>query len=195
MRLAPEYKDRRNLTTLNIGTNYKALQCIPYTLAYTHTGEPSILEKWLRNLATAFVPSYDISQVWYEDIPLQIFSDHLAMVLNKYLCAYLDITYTVGSDGASFEDRDDFWANTTGSWTTFTTPVYHVQRTRFLVCLVSAIAFTTCAVVNVVLRFFIHIADFLGTVSALTRYSPYIDVLAPASSMDGAERLELLRDK
>jgi hypothetical protein len=195
MRRAPEYSDKGNVTALDIAWTYNILSYIPYTMASLHPSEPSILEKWLKNPPTTFAVNYSETQMWYEDIPLNIFSNRLAMVFNTYLRATFDLAYTVGSDGTSLDSRGGLWANTTGSWTTFTAPVYHVQRSWVLFFFVSAIILTLCAAANIVLHCLIHVPDFLGSISALTRDSPFISVPAPASSMDGVERSRLLRHK
>jgi hypothetical protein len=83
----------------------------------------------------------------------------------------------------------------TGTWYEFTAAVYHVNTLWFAFYFISAIVMMICAITNVVLRSMIHVPDFLGSISALTRDSTFVDVSTPASWMDGTERTRLLRDK
>ncbi|KAF2847242.1 hypothetical protein T440DRAFT_456651 [Plenodomus tracheiphilus IPT5] len=185
-----------NYTALDVVRNFNVLSYVPYTLASNHPLEPSVLESWLKNPALVYQGNvYSESRFWYEDIPLDVFSDRLAMVLNTYIRATINMTNTFGSDGISLEGRDDTWANSTGTWTQFTAPVYHIEWAWFLLYAVSALVLALCGFANVLLRSFVHIPDFLGSISALTRDSRFIEVPTPGSGMDGAERARLLRDK
>jgi hypothetical protein len=128
---------------------------------------------------------------WCAKIPPSVFSNRLAVVLNTHLKALLNVTVTVASADAVGTD----WANMTGTWYEFTAAVYHVNTLWFAFYFISAIVMMICAITNVVLRSMIHVPDFLGSISALTRDSTFVDVSTPASWMDGTERTRLLRDK
>jgi hypothetical protein len=195
MRRSPESIGLGNLTALDIGRTTTAIKHIPYTLASLHNGEASILEKWLSNPPTALQSRFALPNGWCADITRYVFSRRLAMVLNTYLRATLNMTITVGSDGSSIDHRDATWANTTGTWTQFTEPVYQVSGPWFALYCVSAVVLALATLMNLVLRSLIHVPDFLGSISALTRDSLFVDVPTPASSMDGTERARLLQDK
>jgi hypothetical protein len=192
--LAPELKMYENLTALDIGRNMVVIKYIPYTLASNHPAEPSFLEQWLKNPLTSFVHSYSMDQMWYEDVPLDMFSNRLSTVLNTYLRATLNTSNIFGSDGTSIESRDETWSNTTGMWTEFTAPVYQINRVWFLLYIISATMLSLAALMNIVTRILTHVPDFLASVSALTRDSTFIQLPTPASTMDGSERARLLRD-
>lgn len=132
---------------------------------------------------------------WAAAISPPVFASRLSMVLNTYLKATLDLSITVGADGTSLHDIDANWANTTGTWTEFTEPIYQISKSWFALYFISAIVLTACALANIVLRFLTHVPDIFGSISALTRDSTFIDVPTPASGMDGLERARLLKDK
>jgi hypothetical protein len=193
MRHTPELRDRGNLTALDIGRTSLVLKEIPFTFASYSPPLPSLLEKWLRDPSTTFDRNSDYmyDSVWYEDIPLEIFSDRFAMVLNTNLQAVLNMTTIVGGN----DTPNQYWGNTTGNWTEFTAPVYSINKTWFSLYFIAAIISLICAVTNVILRSLIHAPDFFGTISAMTRDSLFFDVPTPASGMDGTERSRLLQDK
>jgi hypothetical protein len=192
--LAPELKKYENFTALDVGRNSVIVKYIPYTLASSHPLEPSFLEQWLKNPPTSFIHSYSMDQIWYEDVPLDVFSNRLSMVLNTYLRATLNTSSIFGSDGTSLEGRDATWSNTTGMWTEFTSPVYQLNKVWFSLYIIAAVVLTASASVNLILRVSTLAPDFLGSVSALTRDSMFIQVPTPASTLDCSDRARLLRD-
>jgi hypothetical protein len=198
MRRSPGFKGKGNLTALDIGRTESILKHIPYTMASFHPNEPSILEKWLKDPTTAFQKQYGMDYTWYEDLPLGLFSNRLAVVLNTYLRAMFDLTVTVGS-----EDNDTSvnkfgglpWTNTTGTWNEFTDPVYYISMPWFIIYVISALVLTVCGFTNIVLRSLTQSPDIIGSIAALTRDSQFFDTPAPASGMDGSERSRLLQNK
>lgn len=192
--LAPEFKKFENLTALDIGGNRDVVAYIPDTLPSNHPFESSFLERWLRDPATSFDQPYYQDQTWYRDVPMNVFSNRLSMVLNTFLQATLNTSCIFGSDCTSLEGRDETWSNTTGTWTEFTAPVYQLHKVWFLLYIISAAVLTVSALVNILLRIWTHSPDFLGSVSALTRDSAFIQTLTPASTLDGSDRTRLLRD-
>jgi hypothetical protein len=198
MRRSPEFKGKGNLTALDIGRTNSILKYIPYTMANFHPNERSILEKWLKNPITAFQKEYGLDYVWYEDIPLGLFSNSLTVVLNTYLCATFDLTVTVGSEEnitSIYGSDSSAWANTTGTWTEFTEPVYYISMSWFILYVISALVLPVCAVANIALRSLAQSPDIFGSVAALTRDSRFFNMPMPASGMDGSERSRLLQDK
>lgn len=192
--LGPESKDYENVTALDVGRNMIILQHMPYTLASNTVVEPSFLEKWLKDPPSSLPYSNDYNKLWYEDVPLDVFSDRLSMVLNTYLHATLNATFIFGSDGMTLEARDETWDNTTGTWTEFTAPVYQLHKVWFSLYMISAAVLTIAALINILLRIWTHSPDFLNSISALTRDSAFIQVPTPASTLDGSDRARLLRD-
>lgn len=197
MRRTADKPVRGNLTALDIGRSYYVLGHTPYTIPAIHASEPSMLEKWLYDPSTVLDDTVRrlYSQVGpgsvYENIPLEVFSNRLSMVLNTNLLAMFNMSIIVGGDAT----QDVQWGNTTGTWTEFTAPVYTINTTWFALYFISAIVLLICAIINVVLRSLSHAPDFLGSISALTRDSPYFDVPTPASGLEGTERSRFLKDK
>lgn len=194
----PRPTDAENITAFDIGYNSAILQQIPYTLASNDASEAGILEKWLRDPPTALDSGAHLSKdnpdFWYQDLSLDVFAGRFAMALNTHLRASLDMSHIVGSDGTRVRE-ERFWALTNGTWVEFTVPMYHLNWGWFLLYFLSAIILTICASANIMLRAFIYIPDFLGSVSALTRDSDYIQVTMPGSTLNGADRSRLLKDK
>jgi hypothetical protein len=197
MRRTADKPLRGNLTALDIGRSRYVLGHVPYIIPAIHASEPSMLEKWLYDPSTVLDDTLRTlyGQLGpgsvYENIPLEVFSNRLAMALNTNLLAMFNMSIIVGGDAT----QDVQWANTTGTWTEFTAPVYSINKTWFALYFVSAIVLLICAITNVVLRSLSHAPDFLGSISALTRDSPFFDVPTPASGLEGTERSRLLQDK
>jgi hypothetical protein len=194
MRRTPGLAEPKNLTAVDMGWSHRILKYIPYTLPSLHASTSGILENWLRDPPASFLGSPNGVISIYDGLPLSVFSDRLAMVLNTHIQASLNATILVGSDGNAFAAVDKDWANTTGTWTEFTVPIYKVNRTWFALYLISAIFASICAIANVVLRWN-NIPDIISGVSALTRDSPFFNTPTPASTLDGSDRARFLRDR
>ncbi|KAF2854192.1 hypothetical protein T440DRAFT_270335 [Plenodomus tracheiphilus IPT5] len=194
MRRTPGLTGPRNLTALDMGWSNMLLKYIPYTLPSLHPYTSGILENWLRDPPTAFLGVSNGVVSRYDGLPLSVFSDRLAMVLNTHIQASLNATIMVGSDGNAFAAVNKDWANTTSTWTEFTLPVYKVNRIWFALYLISAITASICAIGNLILRWN-NIPDILSGVSALTRDSPFFSTPTPASTLDGSDRARFLKDR
>jgi hypothetical protein len=199
MRHNPDLLGFGNLTALDIGGNRELLEYIPYTGASSHAREASILEKWLMDPPAALDTSQKLDAgangPGFMNVSREVFAGRFAMALNTHLRATLDTSYTVGSDGLALKNETQSWARTNGTWTEYTAPTYHLNRSWFLLYLLSAIVLAICALANIILRTIIYVPDFLGSVSAMTRDSKYIQVRSPGSTLDGTERSRLLRYK
>ncbi|KAF1935284.1 hypothetical protein EJ02DRAFT_361858, partial [Clathrospora elynae] len=193
MRRTPGSQGLGNLTALDIGHTNKTLQYIPYTTV--NLGGPGLLEKWLWNPPTAHQNFLPVPDGWSAEVPPKVFSNRLTVLLNTFMRGTYNMTINIGSDGTSLDHCDARWANTTGAWTQFTAPVYQVSKPWFALYFIAALVMTVCALANIILRSLVHVPDFFGSISALTRDSLFIDVPTPASGMDGTERARLLQDK
>lgn len=185
-----------NLTAFDVAFTSQMLQDIPSILANLHPSHvaPTILESLLKNPPLAFNTSYTGREWYYVDLPLEVFSARLSMVISTALRASLNMPSLVGMKSMILEN-DPNWANTTGVWEKFTADKYVVKRLWFTLYMASTIVMTLCAVVNIVLRGVTRAPDFLGSISALTRDSPFVDTPAGGSVMDGTERAKLLKGK
>jgi hypothetical protein len=198
MRRTPNTRNQANVTALDVGANMQLLRHVPYTLASRYSSVVGVMEKWLRDPPTTFqnqYPSNGNGESWYGDLPLKVFGDRFAVALNTHLRASLNMTNIVGSDGLSRKGPEDDWGQTTGTWVEFTAPVYRLNTPWFVLYLFSAIVLTACAFANIVLRTLIHVPDFISSISALTRDSPFVDVPTPGSTLDGTDRSRYLWNK
>jgi hypothetical protein len=197
MRGIPGYDQHTNLTAFDISQNYMMLQYIPYTLASYDDNENGFIEKWLLNPPNALQSGFGTIKSQYKTydaVPLEIFSNRLAMVLNTHLHASLNLSILLGDNEITPATADYRWQNSTADWSEPIT-IYRVRRSWFVLFTISTAVLAVCAVANLVLRCMIRVPDFLGSVSALTRDSPFVHVQTPASTADGVERTLLLRDR
>lgn len=185
-----------NLTAFDIGQASRILIQIPYILANLHPSSiaPGILESFLKDPPSAFDTKYDPDQWDYRNLPLDVFSARLSMLINTFLRASLDMPSLVGMNSTALVN-EAYWMNTNANWTEFTPDIYDVKKPWFTLYIASTLVMTLCALANIVLRAMTRAPDFLGSVSALTRDTPFIDAPAGGSFMDGTERARLLKDK
>lgn len=156
----------------------------------------TVIEEWLLNPSAMFTGGAWERQ--YSNLPLDVFPDRLTAVLNTNLLAATNMSNFADSGSQAVDQktcRNLHWASTTGTWTTFTAPVYQINKAWFSSYSVSAIVMLLFAVANIVLRGLIHAPDFFGSISALTRDSIFFDAPTPASGMDGTERAKLLQNR
>lgn len=201
-----------NMTAFHMGLTWEILNEIPFVFANSHTGTPEsgMLERFLKDPPSAFISDDRISSTWedgkspwddwrnlpwyYGNLPLDVFSTRLSMLINTFLRASLDMPSLVGMNSMAL-DNDTNWINTTATWEEFTADTYVIKKSWFTLYMASSLVMTLCALVNIVLRAMTQTPDFLGSVSALTRDTPFVDAPAGGSFMDGTERARLLKDK
>ncbi|KAL1649605.1 hypothetical protein SLS58_001662 [Diplodia intermedia] len=184
-----------NLTALDEPTAAASmLQAIPFVLSSRHPRDPGTLDKLLKDPLSIFKEKYDTNTWYYEDMSLNLFQARLGMLLNTFIRASYDMPSLVGMKSMTWDNETE-WANTTGIWTEFTEDIYDIQIPWFTLYMASTIVLTLCGLVNVVLRTMIRAPDFLGSISALTRDTPFVDAPPGGSTMDGTDRARLLKDK
>ncbi|SCO13047.1 uncharacterized protein FFM5_10502 [Fusarium fujikuroi] len=86
-------------------------------------------------------------------------------------------TVLTGADGTTLSGRNDFWHNTTATWTEFTEKQYTMSASWFCVSAISTIILLACTIANIVIRQMIVAPDFLESIDGLTRDSPYIKII------------------
>lgn len=205
-----------NTTVLSFKGNLELLSLIPRLLPDPEGGRNNLLNLFLRDptLARPMSAFYEYTEFVgpppLDNVPMEIFEARLAAVFNTVIRASYEQSIIVGSDGLSpstesfsvnAADRDisvtplSTWDNGTGTWAEFTEPAYEVDVLWMVIYAVSTLVMTVFAVGHVVLQVRVKSPDFLTSISALTRDSPFVAVPEGASGLGGPERARLLRHK
>ncbi|KAK8216130.1 hypothetical protein IWZ01DRAFT_566039 [Phyllosticta capitalensis] len=186
------------------GTGVWALQGFPemtsLLASYDHEGLGP-LEMYLRD------PTEGLSPVQVRDFrgtSMPVFQTRLAMILNTWWHVTLNQTIFLGSDDITPSTMNDTtfghgnklfgWARTSGNWRTPTTPTYQIIRHWMALYIAATTVLTLCAIVTIVLQSRIRAPDILGSVSTLTRDSPYVAAPPGGSGLESTERARLLKD-
>jgi len=160
---------------------------------------PGILEMYLQDPLLVFSRSfmgYHYEDPWcYSDLPADVFETRLATALNTFIRSSYNFSILTGADGPTLRDRAAIWSNGTAAWSEFTESVYLVNWTWFAIYLLSTLALAICAITNIVLRSSIRAPDFLTSVVALTRDTPFVAVSAGGSYLGAADQLKRLKGK
>ncbi|KAK8174775.1 hypothetical protein BC567DRAFT_296652 [Phyllosticta citribraziliensis] len=140
----------------------------------------------------------------YKDLPLSVFQSRLSLLLNTYWHMSLNTSVFLGIDGVTPSTKNNTekswlneledWAPAMGSWTTPAAPTYQISPAWMALYFVATAVLTLCALVAVILQSRIRAPDFLGSMSTLTRDSPYVTVPPGGSGLEGSERARLLKN-
>ncbi|KAK7611846.1 hypothetical protein BKA81DRAFT_421747 [Phyllosticta paracitricarpa] len=176
------------------------LDCVSKALRRTHDppATPFIT-------ATTFFPWHRVGDMpSYKDIPLSVFRSRLALLLDTYWHMSLNTSIYLGTDVVtpSAENNTESWylgelrdwASTTGSWTTPAAPTYVISPGWMALYAVATVVLTLCALATIVLQSQIRASDILGSMSTLTRDSPYVAVPPAGSGIEGTERARWLKN-
>ncbi|KAK8174776.1 hypothetical protein BC567DRAFT_289802, partial [Phyllosticta citribraziliensis] len=160
---------------------------------YSYSG---VLESYLKDPTRTFNFLNHASN--YSDVPMPVFSARLAMLINTFWYSVLNTSIFLNVDSASPSPTDynfGSWGNMTGNWTTPTLQVYIVSKPWMALYIIATIILSACALVTIVLQSRTRAPDILGSVSTLTRDSPYVLTVPPGGSgLDSTERARLLKD-
>ncbi|UPK95611.1 hypothetical protein LCI18_006546 [Fusarium solani-melongenae] len=173
---------------------------LPWIASSYHSGNRSPLENYLADPARGIEGDAVALTDEYTRLPLKVFAQRLAMVMNTALCISYDMPSILGftdlniTESAALTGMEPKYGSTTGIFSTATV-VYRVQHKWMGLYIVSLVVMSICAVATIVLRLLIRAPDFLTSVAGLTRDSPYINVPPGGSTLDGEERSRLLRNR
>lgn len=203
-RYTESHSSESNVTILNtLGASAEYfLSIIPWLIPSYHVGQMSPTEMYLQDPPTGFQDTVGLSYVddmSVSALPIDVFQTRLSLLINTICRLSYNASNTVGLDGndvtgRSLDDRTQF-ENATGSWTAFTQPTYRVSLPWILVYWIATAVVAMFALCNILVRTRIRAPDFLGSISSLTRESPYCDVPVGHSGSDGVERTRLLKEK
>jgi hypothetical protein len=142
------------------------------------------------------------------DVPKEAFEARLGLLINTYWMASLNPTTVLQRDGIN-GPQDVDWAsnivgdgakylhaNSTGTTFSYTEPTYQISTPWLIVYFLAAAVLTAAAACNLCLRLAVRIPDFLDSVFALARDTPFISLPgATSSAMSSTEQGKLLGGK
>lgn len=205
---------RANTTVFSFAYNLPVLAWTARLLPDPEGAQNDVLNLFLRDptLArpigefykfTEFVPPPPLDKV-----PLSVFEARLGTILNTVVRSSFEQSIIVGADGISPSSKvmtDRFinttitpltdWGNNTGTWSEFTGQVYKVDWLWMSLYGASTFAMIIFTIGHVALQCKIRSPDILGSVSMLTRDSPYFAVPDGGSTLGGIERIRLLKNE
>lgn len=196
MRHSPNLPVSSNKSALDYGGEGFRLAIareFPSLLPATHPQTLTTLERYLQDPPTLFNRYFDLS---YDHLDIHVFQARLALLFNTFWRISLDQGIIVGSDGVSLNRSGlSAWGRTQGMWSRPTQPYYQVQSAWIGLYFVGSTVMMLCALCNVLLRTRIRVPDFIGSVSGLTRDSPFITLPSAGSLLDGTDYIRLLKGK
>lgn len=186
-----------NESSLNYGWGFKRAIAsdFPNLIPATHPGRLTTLEQYIQDPPSSF--EYGLS-ITYDQLDMDVFEARLAMLLNTFWRISMNQSTPLGLDGVSLNRTDyyaQFWGHADGEWQTLASRHYKIHHRWFTLFTTATAVMTACAVANIALRTRIRAPDILGAISTLTRDTPFVDALPGGSTLDGASRAKLLKDK
>ncbi|KAK8240512.1 hypothetical protein HDK90DRAFT_186773 [Phyllosticta capitalensis] len=165
-------------------------------------------EQYLKDPTQVFNTSYyDHGEPKFRSIPISTFESRLALLLNTYWHVSLNTHNFVATDGLSPTSPRDVtvspgfdehpladWGTTTAYRTFSAGQIYLIAPLWMTLYVAATVVLTVCTVVTIVLQSRIRAPDILGSVSTLTRDSPYVAAPPGGSGLESTERARLLRD-
>lgn len=205
---------RANTTVFSFAYNLPVLAWTTRLLPDPEGGENDLLNLFLRypTLARPIGEFYKFTEFVtpppLNKVPLSIFEARLGAILNTVVRASFEQSIVVGADGISPSSKakaDRFinntitpladWGNSTGTWTEFTEHVYKVDWVWMSLYGASAFSMMIFTIGHVALQCKIRSPDILGSISMLTRDSPYFAVPDGGSMLGGIDRTRLLKNE
>ncbi|KAF4964743.1 hypothetical protein FSARC_7342 [Fusarium sarcochroum] len=186
-----------NLTDLSLWPVSSGLVYeMPFTTASYGFREGSLLERYIKDPPKTFNTGREdeVYPACFSNVSQALFDARLATALNTFLMAAYNSSVLTGADGASLENWNGMWQNTTATWTEFKEEVYTIDVAWFCISIVSTLILLGCAIANVIIRQLTLAPDFLNSVDGLTRDSPFIKIPDQSSHMgsgvNSRERLQ-----
>ncbi|PTD06090.1 hypothetical protein FCULG_00012351 [Fusarium culmorum] len=206
--------NRANTTVFSFAYNLPVLAWTARLLPDPEGAQNDVLNLFLRDptLARPIGEFYKFTEFAppppLDKVPLSVFEARLGTILNTVVRSSFEQSIIVGADGISPSSKvmtDRFinttimpltdWGNSTGTWSEFTGQVYKVDWLWMSLYGASAFAMIIFTIGHVALQCKIRSPDILGSVSMLTRDSPYFAVPAGGSALGGIERVRLLKNE
>ncbi|KAF5983309.1 hypothetical protein FBULB1_3812 [Fusarium bulbicola] len=172
------------------------LSGIPFLAPSYNRGLKSPVEDYISDPAKRIghiaTPGVDYISTEFTDLPLPVFAERLAIIINTALQLYWS-PYTILDMQAVPLSETDHYGNAT-STLALTTKVYGTRQVWMATAIPSLTTMFSAAILTVGLRLVIRAPDFLTHVAALTQDSAYMDLAPGGSMLAGDERARLLKD-
>ena len=175
---------------------------LPELMLSYHAGEMTPIEAYLADPLSGGISKSGgiaIGDAYTKLLP-GIFEARLTVMLNTALRGTYGYKIVLGTDGTDISNKTgklvpgslSNFGNATGSWSAYSPPVYRLHMGWLALYVVSIAVLVLCVLVTIVLRARIHAPDFLSSVSALVRDSPYVNKPDGGSLLDGTQLANLL---
>jgi hypothetical protein len=183
------------------------MSAIPGILPAMHALNQSPLEAWLADPMTGGMEDQKTGgngiTDQYTRLPPGVFDARLTVLFNTILRGSYRTDIVLGKDGTdprnyTFDAEaayPDQFGNTTGQWSAFSHPVYHVHFGWLSLYLLSIAALFVSAAGTIFLRMRLRAPDFLDSVTAFARDSQYVQVPLGGSTLDGIQMARALGSK
>lgn len=166
---------------------------LPSLLPATHPQTLTTLERYLQDPPTAFDNYFDLT---YSELDVNVFQSRLALLFNTFWRMSLNQSIIIGNDGVNANRSGlSAWGQTEGTWSQPTQKYYRVESVWISFYFTATTIMMLSALCSIILKRHTRASDFIGSISALTRDTPFIDIPSAGSFLDGTDRIELLKDK
>ncbi|KAF5537587.1 hypothetical protein FMEXI_9794 [Fusarium mexicanum] len=169
---------------------------LPFLASSSSPGLKSPMENYLADPAKGIgrlaTPEFDYIGTEYTKLPLPVFAERLAIIINTALRLYWSPYTILDMEGVPVSETDHY-GNVT-SILALTSKVYGTRKVWMATAILSLAIMFSAAILTVGLRLVIRAPDFLTHVAALTRDSAYMDLAPGGSMLTGDERARLLKD-
>ncbi|KAF4625752.1 hypothetical protein G7Y89_g12413 [Cudoniella acicularis] len=188
-----------------VGANL--LITFPTILGTQHTDTSTPTEVFMHDPASAFTANtLAITPIEMGDVPIPVFQNRFSLVYNTYWRASITPwVVTGGIFNASAPEYEEVnpnvpfqvpFLNATGNWIEPGPPTYIVDKLWLILYFLSSAILCFCAVLAIVIKWFVNAPDILGDISSLTRDSPFVKMPSPTgSALDGSERARLVKNE
>lgn len=171
------YPVHGNLTAFS---NYAALNGyiweLPKSTAVYDIATPSLVEQYIYDPTAMLAGNGTMATYCYANTSRRAFENRFATVINTVVMASLNSEVITGGDGASLQNRNVMWHETTATWTEFSASVYAIDKLWYSLWVVCTAVMLLSAIANVAVRVLIRAPDFMDGVAGLTRDSRYVHV-------------------
>ncbi|KAK0730887.1 hypothetical protein B0H67DRAFT_476149 [Lasiosphaeris hirsuta] len=172
----------------------------------THNSEFNAFQMYLSDSTAGFANTAAYGDEFCS-VSREAFEARLGMLINTFWVASLEQFTILNRDGIKspkdvnwttifYDTRKFLYANSTSVSSYFTEPTYRILVPWISVYLAAVTVLALATICNLWLRLAVRVPDFIDSVSALARDTPFVRRPAGVSSaLGGAEQMDLLKDR